>query len=371
MPQQQHEILQHRDFDQHEAGAERAEVHQPREPAARQRLPASGDQQRPDHEQDDERGRDAEQRHQRAQPVAEQHRPAEGDVELVRELGGVKEERAIVRGRADVGAIAGVELLTVRRQDESRVVGGGRAVHINPFGGLGGLTAGVGGAGLTGVLARRVEHVETKPSGDLVQLRNFSRGERRFLQQEGGDLVLADDGQAIGGSPAALRARLLRERHEAQAVRDPAGNRQHAAVGQVIEIIAERINGIERVFGQRVGAGRGSGPGVDQRRLDHVVALRCSPHEAASVVHRDPDARVGVDAAGKLLKPVAHHIVGDDRIDLDAVHARRAEHQRRGEIPPAAGADDQSRKSGRGWGLGTGDWAAEPQAPRPKPLLFF
>ena len=40
MAEQQHEPLQHRDLDQHEAGAERAEVGQPRQPAAAR--PAAG-----------------------------------------------------------------------------------------------------------------------------------------------------------------------------------------------------------------------------------------------------------------------------------------------------------------------------------------
>ena len=39
MAEQQHEPLQQRHLDQHEAGAERAEVHEPAEPAARPRSP--------------------------------------------------------------------------------------------------------------------------------------------------------------------------------------------------------------------------------------------------------------------------------------------------------------------------------------------
>ena len=55
MAEQQHEPLQHRHLDQHEAGAERAEVHQPREPSARARWPRPANDQRSDDEQHDKR----------------------------------------------------------------------------------------------------------------------------------------------------------------------------------------------------------------------------------------------------------------------------------------------------------------------------
>ena len=65
------------------------------------------------------------------------------------------------------------------------------------------------------------------------------------------------------------------------------------------------------------------------------------PHEAAAVVDGDADARVVVDAAGELAEPIAHDVVGDDRIDLDAVDVPRAEDQGRDQVASAAGADDE------------------------------
>src|SRR5712691_9609970 len=60
------------------------------------------------------------------------------------------------------------------------------------------------------------------------------------------------------------------------------------------------------------------------------------------------------------MKPIAHHIVGDDGVDLDAVHAVGPEHERRSEVPSTTRADHEGGESG-GWGLGTGhfgpgDW---------------
>ena len=161
------------------------------------------------------------------------------------------------------------------------------------------------------------------------------------------------DGEAIRGITAAPCARLLRQRDEAQAVEHPARDRQHARVGEVIEVVVERLDRVERVLGQRVRAGRRGGPGVDERRLDDVVSVGAPPHEAAPVVDRDRDVGVGVDAAGVVAERAAHHVVGDDRIDLDAVDVRRAEHQRREEVASAAGSDDERAKARcAGWRRG-------------------
>ena len=81
MAEQQHEALQHRDLDQHEARAERAEVDEPR-PATGARR-SSCERERTDDEQQHQRAGDAHEREQRAQPVAEEHRSAEGDLELI------------------------------------------------------------------------------------------------------------------------------------------------------------------------------------------------------------------------------------------------------------------------------------------------
>jgi hypothetical protein len=41
----------------------------------------------------------------------------------------------------------------------------------------------------------------------------------------------------------------------------------------VLEVVVERLDGVERVLGERERARRGRRPGVDERRLDDVVAL--------------------------------------------------------------------------------------------------
>jgi hypothetical protein len=132
----------------------------------------------------------------------------------------------------------------------------------------------------------------------------LSRRERRPFEEKRGDAVVPNDRETIGCRPAARVAGRLRERHQAQAVGHPSRDRQHPAVGEVIEIVVERLDGVERVLGQRVRARRRGRPGVDERRLDDVVAFRRPPHEAASIVHGDADARVRVDAAGKLAQSI-------------------------------------------------------------------
>ena len=121
----------------------------------------------------------------------------------------------------------------------------------------------------------------------VAKLGDLAGRERRLLQQKRGDVLLADDGELIGRGPAAGLARLLRERDEPQAVEHPAGDGQDAAVGQMIEVIVERLDGVERVLGQRVGARRRGGPRIDERRLNDVVrsgALRTKLRPSSTVM---------------------------------------------------------------------------------------
>ena len=244
------------------------------EPTARGRR-----DERADDEQDDERGGNRHQRQQRAQAVAEEHRASEGRVELVPDLRRVKEERPIVGRRRDVLRVRRVERVAIGRSNQPRVVAGLRpattscSTRIRP------------GAG-------RVEHVELQARGDGAELVDFAGGERRLLEQERRDVLLPHDRESIGGGPAASLARLLRQRHEPQAVEHPPGDGQDAAVGQMIEVIVERLDGVQRVLRQRVGAGGRGGPRIDERGLNDVVAVRRPPHEAAAVVDRDPHARI-------------------------------------------------------------------------------
>ena len=132
-----------------------------------------------------------------------------------------------------------------------------------------------------------------------AQLRDVVGRERRLLEEERRDAILLHDGQVIGGRAAAAFARRLRERDKPQAVEDPSRDRQHAAIGEVIVVVLERFLRVERVLGQRVGAGGGRRPRVDERCLNDVVALVRSPDEAAAVVDDDVDLRILVDRAGE------------------------------------------------------------------------
>ena len=49
---------------------------------------------------------------------------------------------------------------------------------------------------------------------------------------------------------------------------------------------------------------------------------------APAVVHSDADLRMRVDAAREFAEAIAHDVVGDDRVDLDAIDATRAEDER-------------------------------------------
>ena len=72
-----------------------------------------------------------------------------------------------------------------------------------------------------------------------------------------------------------------------------------------------------------------------------------------------------LDAAREFPKPIAHHIVGDDGIDFDAVHMTRAEHERRHQVAPASRTDDESSKTG-GWWLAAGGWIVRATSHKPR-----
>src|SRR6185503_13910458 len=109
-------------------------------------------------------------------------------------------------------------------------------------------------------------------------------GEGRLLQQKRGDAIEADDGEVFRGVKAALGAGGLRKRYEAEPVEDPASDREQTAIGEVIDVLAERFGGVERVLGERVRAGGRRGPCINERRLNHVVASRAAAHEAPAIV---------------------------------------------------------------------------------------
>jgi hypothetical protein len=164
--EQQHEALQHRDLDEHEAGAERPEVEQPSDPAGR--PVAAGHEERTEDERADQRGRDPHQRQQRAQAISEQHRSSKCDLELIPELGGVKEKRPVVGRRPDVLFVARIELLAIRRDNQLRV--GGRFRAFDPL---------ALGRRDRSFAARRVQDSELKTVRQRAQLGDLFRREWR------------------------------------------------------------------------------------------------------------------------------------------------------------------------------------------------
>ena len=127
----------------------------------------------------------------------------------------------------------------------------------------------------------------------------------------------------------------------------------HAVVGQVQQVIAERVGGVEIVLRKREGAGRGGGPGIHQGGLHHLVFLLAAAHEAAAVFHEDAHVGAQIDAAALRPRTIAHHGGGDDGVDLDAGDIVAAGSQRAGHVPAAAGADDQRLGAGP-HGIGQG-----------------
>ena len=110
----------------------------------------------------------------------------------------------------------------------------------------------------------QVEDLESQRRGGRPQERDLVGRERCFLQQEGGDAVVANDGKVTRGVESAPGAGVLRERHESQSVEHPAGNRENAVVREVVEIVGEGFCRVQRILGERVGAGGCGRPGVDE-----------------------------------------------------------------------------------------------------------
>ena len=78
---------------------------------------------------------------------------------------------------------------------------------------------------------------------------------------------------------------------QAWRIETPAGKRHHPVRGEVLEIIAHGVDGIQVVLRKRERAGGGGSPGIDQRGLQHLKAIRAAAHEGAAVL--DVDVHVG------------------------------------------------------------------------------
>jgi len=108
----------------------------------------------------------------------------------------------------------------------------------------------------------------------------------------------------------------------------------------MVEVAGERLAGIEAVLRQGERAGAAGGPGVDQRRLNDVVAAGAALDKATRVGHNRLNVGPAVEVAGELGERPAHGL-DDRRIDLDGRHVWRACRQGGQHVAPATGADDQ------------------------------
>ena len=173
------------------------------------------------------------------------------------------------KGRSSVVALtsSGIgleEALAIVCQDQAPVIGGARPgpLHLERF---------VGGR--RRFEPRGVEDRKPRIRRERLQPLHVAGRERGLLQEKRRHLVEADDGHVPGRIETTGRARLLRERHEPQAVEDPARNREIAALAEMVEILPEGFRRVQRVLGERVRAGGGGRPRVDERCLDDVVGL--------------------------------------------------------------------------------------------------
>src|SRR5260370_784974 len=109
----------------------------------------------------------------------------------------------------------------------------------------------------------------------------------------------------------------------------------------MLEIVAESVSGVEVVLRQGEGSRRGGGPGVNQRRLNHVVFRLAAAHKTAAVLYHDVYFRPLVQVVTQVRKLLPHDGGGDDRIDLHAGNVAAAGRERPQHIPTATWSDDQ------------------------------
>src|SRR5207245_6728213 len=116
--------------------------------------------------------------------------------------------------------------------------------------------------------------------------------------------------------------------------------------GQVSEIVDESIRCIKIVFRKCKCACGGGGPGIDERRLQHLIFFAAAPYKAAPVFYHDVYVGTQINAAAQLRILLPHDGGGDDGINLDAGDVVAARGQRARHIPSAAGADDEALGGG-------------------------
>ena len=108
---------------------------------------------------------------------------------------------------------------------------------------------------------------------------------------------------------------------------------------EMLRVLDEGFHRVEVVLGEGKRAGGGRRPRVDERCLDDVVLFAVADEFRPSST--EPARRAALQPSRSAAKPAAHHVVDDDRVDLDADDAAGAEDERGPDVAAAARADDQ------------------------------
>ncbi len=128
-----------------------------------------------------------------------------------------------------------------------------------------------------------------------------------------------------------------RQRNKAQRftrrVESPPRENHQTVVGEMVEIIAERVRRVKVVFRKSECPGGGGGPGIHQRGLQHLIFVLAAPYEAPPVLDKDMHLRPEIQIAAELPVFLAHHRVGDDRIDLNRSDVLAARTKRARNVP--------------------------------------
>jgi hypothetical protein len=110
----------------------------------------------------------------------------------------------------------------------------------------------------------------------------------------------------------------------------------------VSDVVLKSLDGIEIVFCEGEGACPCCRPGIDQCRLDDVIAILRGSDEAPAFIYYEPNAGLLINVAGEALERLRRHdVVCNDRINLDCRYRFQAGGTRRYDIRPSAGPDDQ------------------------------
>ena len=148
--------------------------------------------------------------------------------------------------------------------------------------------------------------------------------------------------RAVGHTELAQRFHGLRDHSQglARLGKLPARDGHHAIRLQVLEILAEGLDGVQVVLAEGESSGRGGGPGIHQSHLHHVVPVAAVAHEGAPVA--DVHVHLGnlVEVVSVVGENPAHDVGGNDGIDLDAGDVQAAVGDGAQHIHSAARADD-------------------------------